>query len=252
MLRQETETVIEQYLTNRTPENRERLVLQSVPLVHYILGRLGITRDMGSEYEDLVHQGLLGLIDAVDRYDTSYGTRFSTFAGLRIRGKILDYMRYSDWMPRSARRRVRAIQKTISNLWLELNREPEEEEIARRLGVGIEEVQRGLSDSNRIFLSLDSAPGGESEGEEDGALYERLADDQQPDPSEQAERQDMVHLLGENIRALPEREQLILSLYYVEELTFREIGKVLEITESRVCQLHARAIINLKAMMNHE
>ncbi len=250
MIRQETEIVIENYLADRTPENRERLVLQSVPLVHYILGRLGITREMGSEYEDLVHQGLLGLIDAVDRYDLAFGARFSTFAGVRIRGKVLDYMRYSDWMPRSARRRVRAIQKTVADLWVELNREPQEDEIAARLGIDLQEVQLGLNDSNRVFLSLDS--GTEVDPEEDGALYERLADEHQPDPSVQAENLDMVAVLGSTIRKLPEREQLILSLYYSDELTFREIGKVLDITESRVCQLHARAIMNLKAMMNNE
>lgn len=249
-LQAEAEVILEQFLANRRSEDRERLVLQSVPLVHYLLGRLGINREMGAEYEDLVHQGLLGLIDAVDRYDPSYGTRFSTFASVRIRGKILDYMRYSDWMPRSARRRVRAIQKTIATLWMELQREPTEEEIAEKLGLGLNEVQQGLSDSNRVFLSLDTST--ELVQDEDGSLHERISDEKQPDPSGVAEEADLIENMADAIRLLPEREQTILSLYYYDELTFREIGKVLEITESRVCQLHARAVLNLKAIMSHE
>ncbi len=249
-LQAEAETILEQYLVHRRPEDRERVVLQSVPLVHYLLGRLGINREMGTEYEDLVHQGLLGLIDAVDRYDPSYGTRFSTFASVRIRGKILDYMRYSDWMPRSARRRVRSIQKTVSTLWVELQREPTEEEIAVKLGLGLDEVQQGLSDSNRVFLSLDNNT--ELVQDDEGSLHERICDEKQPDPSGVAEESDLVDGMADAIRLLPEREQTILSLYYYDDLTFREIGKVLDITESQVCQLHARAILNLKAIMNHE
>lgn len=244
------EAILDQFLIHRRPEDREQLVLQSVPLVHYILGRLGITHEMGADYEDLVHQGLLGLIDAVDRFDPSYGTRFSTFASVRIRSKVLDYMRHSDWMPRSARHRVQAIRQTVSQLWVELQHEPSEEEIARKLGVEIDEVQKGLSDSNRVFLSLDSTL--ESAQEEDESLYERISDDGQPDPSKISEESSLVDSLTRAIRQLPEREQLVLSLYYYDELTFKEIGKVLDITESRVCQIHARAILTLKAMMNDE
>ena len=246
----EAEAILEQFLAHRQPEDRERVVLQSVPLVHFILGRLGITRDMGTEYEDLVHQGLLGLIDAVDRYDPSFGTRFSTFASLRIRGKVLDFIRYSDWMPRSARRRVRSIQKSISTLWLELQHEPTEEEIARNLGIGLDEVQQGLSDSNRVFLSLDAQT--EVTEDEDGSLHERISDERQPDPSNLAEETSLIDSMADAIRKLPERDQTVLSLYYYDDLTFREIGKVLDITELRVCQIHARAILTLKAMMSNE
>src|SRR5512133_3100780 len=109
----ETESTLEEFIVTRSPELREKVVLQSVPLVHYLLARMGITQEMGSDYEDLAHQGLMGLIDAVDHFDPDFSARFSTYASLRIRGKVLDYLRASDWMPRAARKRVRLIQKTI-------------------------------------------------------------------------------------------------------------------------------------------
>jgi RNA polymerase sigma factor for flagellar operon FliA len=243
-------TLLEQFVANRSPELREKVVLQSVPLVHYLLGRLGITKEMGSDYEDLVHQGLLGLIDAVDRFDPKFGTKFSTYASLRIRGKILDYLRVSDWMPRSARQRVRNIQKAVGNLWMELGREPTEEEIAANLGLAIAQVEKGLYDSNLVIVSLDATVDVDQEGE--GSLHERLVDEKQSDPSDIFEDEDLKHQLMTGIRELSEREQVILSLYYFDELTFKEIGRVLGITESRVCQLHARAIVNLKAVVKHE
>jgi RNA polymerase sigma factor FliA len=241
--------LLEQFVASRSPELREKIVLQSVPLVHYLLARLGITPQIGPDYEDLVHQGLLGLIDAVDRFDPKFGTRFSTYASLRIRGKILDYLRLSDWMPRSARQRVRSIQKAISSLWLEFGREPTDEEIGTHLGLGKDQVEKGLYDSNLVIVSLDATVEIDQEGE--GSLHERLVDEKQSDPSDVYENVDLKKQLIEGIQNLSEREQLILSLYYYDELTFKEIGKVLNITESRVCQLHARAVMNLKAVVNH-
>jgi RNA polymerase sigma factor for flagellar operon FliA len=251
VLQVETATLMDQYLVTRSPELREQVVLQSVPLVHYLLGRLGISKEMGSEYEDLVNQGLLGLIDAVDRYDPKHGTRFSTYAGLRVRGKILDYLRSTDWMSRSARQRVRHIQKAITTLWAANQREPTEDEIGDLLGMKVEDVQLGLGDSNRVLVSLDSTTDVDPDGE-DTSLHERLSDDNQADPSEVIEEVDLKGEMVTAIKQLSEREQLLLSLYYYEELTFKDIGKVMGITESRVCQLHARALLNLKAVMNHD
>ena len=244
-------SLMDQYLVTRSPELREQLVLQSVPLVHYILGRLGITAELGSDYEDLVNQGLLGLIDAVDRYDPKHGTRFSTYAGLRVRGKILDYLRSSDWLSRSARQRVRLIQKAVTELWALFQREPTEAEIARHLGMALDDVQTGMGDSNRVLVSLDSISEID-QGEDEGSLHERLGDENQIDPSDAMEEVDMKRAMVSAIKQLSQREQLILSLYYYDELTFKDIGKVMGITESRVCQLHARAILNLKAVIKNE
>src|SRR5512134_1720345 len=118
--------ILDEFIQTRSPELREKLILQSVPLVHYLLARMGITQEMGSDYEDLAHQGLMGLIESVDHFDKDFNASFSTYASLRIRGKILDYLRTSDWMPRAARKRVRLIQKATTTLWSENLREPSE------------------------------------------------------------------------------------------------------------------------------
>jgi RNA polymerase sigma factor for flagellar operon FliA len=245
-MQMEATDTLEEFIVTRSPALREKLVLQSVPLVHYLLARMGIMQEPGSDYEDLAHQGLMGLIEAIDHFDPRFNTRFSTYAGMRIRGKILDYLRTSDWMPRAARKRTRLIQKTVSAFWSENLREPTEDEIAAQLGMKVGEIHQGLADSNRILVSLDMMLEG------DGSFHESLRDENQADPSKVLEDQGLVEEMSGAIKKLSEREQLVLSLYYNDELTFREIGKVLEITESRVCQLHARAIMNLKAMMNDE
>lgn len=251
MITQTEETELwNQFLAQRTPELREKLVLQSVPLVHYLLGRMGFSREFGSGYEDLVNQGLLGLIDAVDHYDPIHGARFSTYASLRVRGKVLDYLRSSDWMSRSARTRVRTIQGAVSDLWGELRREPNEEEIAGRLKMDVDSVRQGLMDSNRTLVSLDALFDASSEDE--NSLHEMLADDKQEDPFESLEETELREGLIEALKRLNERERQVLSLYYFEELNFKEIGKVLNISESRVCQVHAKAVLSIKALLSHE
>jgi RNA polymerase sigma factor for flagellar operon FliA len=250
VIQMEAADMLDEFVATRSPELREKLVLQSVPLVHYLLARMGITQESWGDYEDLVHQGLMGLIEAVDHFDPGYSARFSTYASMRIRGKILDYLRTSDWMPRAARKRARLIQKTIPTLWSENQREPTDEEIASHLGLKVEEIQQGLADANRVLVSLDMMM--ESDRESDSFLHERLRDESQVDPSEMLEEESLVEEMASALQKLPEREKLVLSLYYNDELTFRAIGKVLDISESRVCQLHARAIINLKAIMEDE
>ena len=247
----DTTVSFEDFFISRSPELREKLVLQSVPLVHYLLGRMGITQEKGSDYEDLAHQGLMGLIEAVDHFDPKFNTKFSTYASLRIRGKIMDYLRTTDWMPRSARKRSRMIQKSITTLWSENFREPTEGEIAEHLGTNLEDVHQGLADTNRVLVSLDMMLEGD-QGESDVPLHEKYGDEHQENPLDILEEKDMANEMMNAIRELDEREQLVLSLYYNDELTFKEIGKVLDITESRVCQLHARALVSLKAIMKHE
>lgn len=250
VMQMEAAEVLTQFLATRSPDLREKLVLQSVPLVHYLLARMGISQEAGTEYEDLAHQGLMGLIEAVDHFNPDFSAQFSTYASLRIRGKILDYLRTSDWMPRAARKRSRMIQKSITTLWSENQREPTDEELATHLGTTVEEVKQGLADSNRVLVSLDTMVDGDKS--EEGSLHEYLRDENQANPAEIMEEGSLIGEMAEAIQKLPEREKMILSLYYNDELTFKEIGKVLDITESRVCQLHARAILNLKVMMNDE
>lgn len=246
----ESAVMMNQYLANRSAEMREQMVLDSVPLVHFLLGRMGITKEMGAEYEDLAHQGLLGLIDAVDHYDPKFNTAFSTYASLRVRGKILDYLRASNWQSRSVSKNIRLIQKATSTFWAENQREPTKEELASVLGLKVEAVQEALEASTVMFISLDSSMDGNQD--EDGGLEERIMDTNLPTPAEILEQDDLKNQLLKAIKHLPEREQLLLSLYYNEELTFKEISVIMNVTESRICQLHARAILNLKAIINHD
>jgi RNA polymerase sigma factor for flagellar operon FliA len=240
--------ILNQFLATRSPAQREELVLRHVSLIHYVLGRLGISSDIGMDYEDLVHQGLLGLIDAVDRYNPEYGTQFSTYATVRIRGKVLDYLRSMDWLSRTARHRSKSIQKAIQSLTSQTNLPPNEQEISDFLGLDLDKVHQGLLDSNKVIVSLDALINLDDENE--NSLYDTLADESQVDPAEITTENDLKSRMVNCLKKLPERDQLVLSLYYYEELTLKEIGKVLEVSESRACQIHAQAIMNLQALLS--
>lgn len=245
----ENRHLLEEYLRTRDPALRETLILRHVSLVHYTLGRMGIFADIGADYEDLVSQGLLGLIDAVDRYSPQHGAQFSTYAVLRIRGKILDYLRSQDWLSRVGRQRARLVQKAISDLWGKLQRMPSEKELADYLNLSVSQVQQALVDSSRLILSLDSPLENESESEVQ-SLHEILSDENQLSPTEKVDEEELRACLIEALQHLPLREQQILALYYYEGLTLKEIGAVLGISESRVCQIHARAIFSLRAALS--
>lgn len=246
-----TETdLLNRYLKTKAPELREELVLRYVSLVHFVLGRLGISQELGGDYEDLVNQGLLGLIESVDRYDPTFNTQFSTYATFRIRGKILDYLRSLDWLSRTARHRTRDIRQAITILTERFQRPPTDAELAEHLGMDMAKVQQALVDSSRVLISLDSVLDVDDDSET--SLYETLADDNQVDPSDAVDQIDMKERLVEALKQLPEREQTVLSLYYYEELTLKEIGEVLGVSESRACQLHARAVLSLQSILSRE
>jgi RNA polymerase sigma factor for flagellar operon FliA len=242
--------LLNRFLASRNPVLREELVLQYVPLVHYVLGRLGFTQELGFDYEDLVSQGLLGLIEAVDRYNPSFGAQFRTYAVVRVRGKILDYLRTLDWLSRTERQRSRLVQKSITEFWLKNQRAPTDAEIGKNLNMGADQVQKALVDSSRVIVSLDETHEGDEDDE--SSLHEVLADEQQENPSDILSQEETMAQLVETIHGLDQREQLVLTLYYYEKLTFKEIGQVMDITESRVCQLHARAITSLRVNMQRK
>ena len=239
--------LIEQYYKTQDPNLREDIILRYIPLVHFTLGRMGMSSDIGNEYEDMTSQGLIGLIDAIDRFDLSFGTQFSTYAIIKIRGKILDYMRSLDWLTRTARKRAKIITDGINTYWGENQRMPNDSELAKHLNMDISQVQTALIDSSRVIVSIDAFDDFEYSGE--ASLHETIADDTQVDPAELLLEEDTKRRLIEVIKNLPERDQLLLSLYYYDNLTLKEIGEVLDISESRVCQLHGRATLNLKAQM---
>jgi RNA polymerase sigma factor FliA len=239
--------LLNRFLASRDPALREELVLRYVPLIHYVLGRLGFSQDLGSDYEDLVSQGLLGLIEAVDRYNPGLGAQFRTYAVVRVRGKVLDYLRTLDWLSRTERHRSRSVQKAITEFWLKNQRAPSDQEISSLIGLDVDQVQKALVDSSRVIVSLDEVH--EYDEEEDQSLYEVLPDEHQENPSEIVSQEETMNQLMLAIHGLDQREQLVLTLYYYEKLTFKEIGAVMDITESRVCQLHTRAITSLRANM---
>lgn len=248
MIAQISETeLLTQYTVTKAPSLREELVLRYVSLVHFVLGRLGISQGIGNEYEDLVNQGLIGLIEAVDRYDPTFKTQFSTYATFRIRGKILDYLRSLDWLSRTARHRARDVQDAINVLSDKNQRVPTDDELAEYMNINVNKVQQALLDSNRVIVSLDAVVDYDEESE--ASLYETIADENQADPSDEVGEKDLISKLTDVLKLLPEREQTVLSLYYYEELTLKEIGKVLGVSESRACQLHARAVMTLQALL---
>jgi RNA polymerase sigma factor for flagellar operon FliA len=245
--RPETE-IIDEFLSTRSQTLREEIILRYVSLVHYVVGRLGISQLGGIDYEDLASQGMIGLIDAVDHYDPSFGTRLSTYATLKIRSRLLDYLRELDWLPRTARQKVRQLQGAMTTLESQLQRLPTDAEVASYLSIDSSDLQQIQMDSSRVIISLDEE---NDSGSEDGnsSMHEWLTDEKQENPLNLFEEKDLRNSLVEAIKSLSEREQLVLSLYYFDELTFKEIGKTLDISESRVCQIHGRAVIGLKSLL---
>lgn len=240
----------DRYIASRDPGLRSELILQYSPLVKYVMGRLAISLPAIVDYEDILSFGTIGLIEAVERFDNEKGVKFETYAISRIRGAIIDALRSLDRLPRSVRQKAKESTEAILNLTSSLGREPTDEEVATSLGLTVEIYRRHLVDAAWVTVSLDAM--GSSEDDEDGGGGEiGVADPDAEDFSVGMEQQELIGDLATAIRDLPDREQLILSLYYKEELTMREVSRVLGISESRVCQLHARALSRLRAQMTH-
>jgi RNA polymerase sigma factor for flagellar operon FliA len=241
-----------QYRREPTQALRDRLILTYAPLVKYVAGRLGSGLPAHVEEEDLVSYGLLGLINAIERFDPERDIKFETYAITRIKGAIIDELRAMDWVPRSVRARAREIERAIAELEKKLMRGPTDEEIAAKVGITVEELETSLTEISRSSIAaLDELwtvnPGG---GGDQVALIDTIADVEGPEPQSALALTEQKEALGEAIARLPEREKLVVTLYYYEELTLREIGEVLGVTESRVSQLHTKAILRLKARLS--
>ena len=237
----------ERYIEGRDPVLREQLILQYAPLVKYVIGRLAISLPSILDYEDVLSYGTIGLIEAVERFDSTKGVKFETYAISRVRGAIIDALRALDRLPRSVRQKAKDAEAAITRLSATLGRDPTDTEVAQALGITLERYLHDIVDASWVTVSLEAV--GPSD-DDDGSPGEIAV----PDPDAEditlgIEREELIGELTEAIRELPEREQVVLSLYYKEELTMREISKVLEVSESRVCQLHARALSRLRAGM---
>ncbi len=236
------------YWEERTPQKREGLILQYIPLVKYVVGRLAISLPHFLTSEDIVSYGVVGLIDAVERYEPGRNVNFSTYAIARIRGSIIDELRSLDWVPRQVRKQAREIEGAMSRLDQELGRPATEKELANGVGLTVEKLQQALFDSSWVTLSLDRMVDGDSTDHSSQVMPE-LRDESAVDPLGYTERVEMSKLLARAIGQLTKREQQVLSLYYVDELNLREIGTVLEVSESRVCQLHTKAVLRLRGLL---
>ncbi|MAG35927.1 MAG: hypothetical protein CL878_06755 [Dehalococcoidia bacterium] len=239
------------FASTRDPSLREQLILQYTPLVKYVVGRLAITLPRVLESDDILSCGTVGLIDAVDRFDPSTGVKFETYAISRIRGTILDELRSLDWIPRSARQRAQEIARTFARLEGELGRAPTDEEVAGELGMDMVQYTRASLSASAVVLSLETPTrtGDAQEGTLATTLVDTIEDPVAPDPLSRTEEGELLDRLSHSLRRLSERERILLSLYYEQELTMREISLVLEVSESRVCQLHARALLRLRGHM---
>jgi len=202
------------------------------------------------EADDLISYGLIGLINAIDRFDPSRGVRFEAFATSRIRGAVIDQLRVLNWLPRSAVARVRQIENALANLEQRFGRPAKEQEAAAEVGVSTDRYRQMLLEVGIVILSLDAPLGSLMQDDEVASLSDLLEDPETMGPAEQVEQQELITLLTTAIDRLPERERLLLSLYYHEELTMKEISKVMGVSESRVCQLHMQAVLRLRAAMN--
>jgi RNA polymerase sigma factor FliA len=229
---------------------RDRLILTYAPLVKFVAGRLGASLPSHVDEQDLVSYGLLGLISAIERYDPDREIKFETYAIVRIKGAIIDELRSLDWVPRSVRSRAREIERAIVELERTLMRAPTDEEIAAKVGISGDELDRSLFEISRSSMAaLDELWTPQSGGDQ-VALIDTIEDASGADPEFSLEQTELNEALAEAISRLPEREKLVVTLYYYEELTLREIGEVLGVTESRVSQLHTKAVLRLKARLS--
>jgi RNA polymerase sigma factor for flagellar operon FliA len=228
---------------------RDRLILTYAPLVKYVAGRLGSGLPAHVDEGDLVSYGLLGLIGAIERYDPSRDIKFETYAIARIKGAIIDELRALDWVPRSVRSRAREIERAISELEAKTGLAPTDEQIAAKIGISVDELEESLADISRSSIAaLDELWSVSGEGDQI-SLMDTIEDETGPRPEAALDQTEMREALADAIARLPEREKLVVTLYYYEELTLREIGEVLGVTESRISQLHTKAILRLKARL---
>ena len=238
------------YKDNGDPGARERLVLAYSPLVKYVAGRMSSGLPAHVEESDLISYGLLGLISAIERFEPAREIRFETFAITRIKGSIIDELRSLDWVPRSVRAKAREIERANAKLEHKLQRAPTDKEMAAELGVEVEDFQESLMRiSNSSVVALDELWTVSDSSGDQVSLLDTIQDETAADPAQEMDLTDMKDRLADSIARLPEREKLVVALYYYENLTLREIGEVLGVTESRVSQLHTKAVLRLKSRL---
>ena len=240
--------LIEEYDRTKSPELREKMILEYAPLVKLVAGRLSMYLGHNVEYEDLCSYGIFGLIDAIDKFDLGMNVKFETYASLRIRGSILDQIRKMDWIPRTVRTRQKQIEEAMKKVEAEKGRVATGDEIAEALGITEDEYadwQSQMKITGVVSLDefMESGSDVSSSQDDSGTTAHFIS------PEENIEKQELTEKLGEALQQLTEKEQKVVTLYYYEELTLKEIANVLEVSESRVSQLHTRALGKMKNIL---
>ena len=232
-----------------TAENREEVIIRYSPMIKYVANRIAMRLPPHIEVDDLISVGVLGLMDAISKYDSSRGAKFKTYAEFRVRGAILDELRSMDWVPRSIRQKASAVDKVVQGLQAKLRRSPEDEEVAKEMGLSLDQFHDTLNETkSRPIFSLEDL-GIAKESSDQQSLLDCLAGKADADPQTQVRLIELKEIIAKAIDALPEKERLMVSLYYYEELTMKEIGAVLDITESRVSQIHSKAVYRLRTKL---
>lgn len=239
-----------QYESSHDSKIKEKLVIKYINLVKFVAGRLMISLPPSVEVDDLESAGIVGLIDAIDRFDPKYGVKFESYAIPRIKGSMLDELRKLDWIPRSIRSKTRELEKNIVQIENEKGRPATDEEIAKKMNISMDEYFNLLREVSTIsLLSLDntifSEDGGKSE------LHEVVENKDEKEPDDNINRADMKEMIIRAIDDLPETERLVIALYYYEELTLKEIGQVLQLSESRISQIHTKTILSLRGKLKN-
>lgn len=226
----------------------EEIVEKYIPLVRHVVGRLAMTLPPHVDGEDLYSAGLTGLLSAIRQYNPNAGTSFETYARLRIRGAVVDELRRMDWVPRSVHSKARKVQGVMREIEQKKGRVATDEEMAKALKLSVGEYRVWLDEIRpATFICLDAA----FNNEYDDSLtqYESLADLRQEDPLDGTFRREVARLVGERLQQLPDMQRKVLALYYFEDMRLREIAETFHLTESRICQIHAQAILNIKASL---
>ena len=232
-----------------TNENREEVIIKYSPMIKYVANRIAMRLPPHVEVDDLISVGVLGLMDAIGKYDPTRGAKFKTYAEFRVRGAILDELRSMDWVPRSVRQKASNVDSVVQKLQAKLKRKPEDEEVAKEMNLSLDQFYDILNETKSMpVFSLEDLGIAKETGEQQ-SLLDCLAGKADADPQTQIRLTELRGIIAKAIDTLPEKERLMISLYYYEELTMKEVGEVLSITESRVSQIHSKAVYHLRSKL---
>ena len=244
---EELKALWEEYYTDRTNKIvRDKLIVQYIYLTRYVIGRVKVNLPPSFSYEDIASYGVEGLIDAIEKFSPNKGAKFETYALMRIRGAIIDRIRSSDWLPRTIRKKIKDVKLTAERLKQELGRAATTKEIADVMGVEKKKIEEILASDT----SVDSLYDKKGTGEDSVEIIDTIEDKNSARPEEEIEKKDAKRELEAALKKLPERERMLLVFYYHENMTLKEIGEAINVSESRVCQLHAQAIMKLRNILS--